>query len=290
MKKKLKIIGITPGSLEEVFKGWEYDYIINDLFSKFDVDLELIWENLNLFHENSLIIYSSDNRRLEDRIKNYFTEFKNKKIDFNLFHISNEQLNHECDYYDLSKNVFRNYYDYSINKKNVITLPLGYKGGFRNDSNVILTHEEKKYDVCFVGQLKNDRVELINEFSRFDKSFIHTINKWDCPSSISAENLKKIYSETLIVPCPMGNVNFDSFRICEVLESGSIPIIRKYDGIDYFRRIFGNHPIPEIEKWSQLSDIYKTIMNDPNKKILEINNWYNDFKESLRNKLYNLIS
>ena len=250
MKKKLTVIGITPATLQNALEGWEYDYILNDLLSEFEVDVKLIWDNLDLYIENSLIIYSSDERELNQNLKNYFESYKNKGIKFNLFHISNEQLNHNCDYYDYAEVVLRNYFDNSIIKDNVLTVPLGYKGGIKNRNNSYLNFNQKKYNFCFIGQLKNDRFDLVSQISKFDKTFLHITNKWDCPTAISSKDMGDIYSSTLLVPCPMGNVNIDSFRICEVLESGSIPVIKKYNGYDYFEKIFGSHPIPIVNEWS----------------------------------------
>jgi hypothetical protein len=283
MKKKLTVIGVTGGSLEQLLNGFEYGYILNDLLSDFEIDVKLIWDNLDVYVENSLIVYSCDERELSQNLRDYFLNYKNKGISFNLFHISNEQLNHNCDYYDYAKTVIRNYYDTNINKQNVLTVPLGYKGGVKNRNENYLTFEEKKYNFCFIGQLKSDRFDLVNQISRYDNVFIHTTNKWDCPTSINAKEMGDIYASTLLVPCPMGNVNIDTFRICEVLESGSIPIIKIYNGYNYFERIFGENPIPTVNDWSEVIDVYNKIMSNPNYEIKKINEWYANFKKELRN-------
>lgn len=282
MKKKITVIGITAATLEQALSGWEYDYILNDLLSDFEVDVRLISDNLDIYIENSLIIYSSDERELSKNLKEYFINYKNKGIKFNLFHISNEQLNHNCDYYDYAEVVIRNYYDERINKKNVLTVPLGYKGGIENRNQNYLKFNEKKYNFCFIGQLKNDRFDMISQISKFDNVFIHTTNKWDCPTAIKSNEMGKLYSSTLLVPCPMGNVNIDSFRICEVLESGSIPIIKKYNGYNYFEKIFGENPIPVVNEWSEINDVYNNILSNPDYEIKKINEWYYEFKNKLR--------
>jgi len=289
MKKKLTVIGITPASLSEAMNGWEYDYILNDLLSNFEIEVKLIWDKLELFVENSLIIYSSDERELDNNLLNYFENYKNKGIKFNLFHISNECLNHNFNYYDYAEVVLRNYYDERIDKENVLTVPLGYKGGIKNRNKDYLRSDQKKYDFSFVGQLKNDRFNLVSEISKFDRVFIHKTNKWDCPTSIGPVEMGEIYSSTLLVPCPMGNINIDSFRICEVLESGSIPIIKKYNGYDYFEKIFGEHPIPIVNDWNEITNVYDKILVNPDYEIEKINNWYYDFKNKLRTTIYNKI-
>lgn len=289
MKKKLTVIGITPATLEQAINGWEYDYILNDLLSEFELDVRLIWDNLDLYIENSLIIYSSDERELNKNLRNYFETYKSRGIKFNLFHISNEQLRHNCDYYDYAEIVLRNYYDEKIIKNNVFTVPLGYKGGIKNRNETYLNFSQKKYDFCFIGQLKNDRLDLVRQISKSNKVFLHITNKWDCPTSISSKDMGDIYSSTLLVPCPMGNVNIDSFRICEVLESGSIPVIKKYNGNDYFEKIFGKHPIPIVNEWNEIVNVYNKILLNPDYEIEKINKWYRQFKNNLKKEIYHKI-
>jgi hypothetical protein len=285
MKKKVNIIGINPTSFEQALNEFEYEFFVKDLLSDYDVDVHFIYDKLDLFIEDAIIIYSSDEYELNPKLKEYFNTYKEKNISFNLYHISNEQLNHNCSYYDWAKNVFRNYYDASINKENVITLPLGYKGGFFNKNQDYLLFEDKEYDFCFVGQLKNDRFELVDVIRTFEKNFVHLTHQWDCPTSINSKDLFKIYSKTFLIPCPMGNVNQDTFRICEVLESGSIPVIRQYSNNEYFKNIFGDHPIPVVKSWSELNELSQIIKNNPNQKIKEINEWYVNFKNNLKIKI-----
>jgi hypothetical protein len=289
VKKKLTVIGIISATLEEALKGWEYNYILNDLLSEFEIDVKLISGNLDVFIENSLIIYSSDDRELNKDIRDYFENYKNKGIKFNLFHISNEQLNHNCDYYDYANVVIRNYYDPKINKQNVITVPLGYKSGIKNKNQNYLKFNQKKYNFCFIGQLKQDRFNVVTQISKFNKVFIHITKGWNCPTSINSTEMGEIYSSTLLVPCPMGNINFDTFRICEVLESGSIPIIKKYSGNNYFENIFGENPIPIVNDWDEIINVYNNILLNPDYEITKINEWYFEFKQKLKNIIYNKL-
>ena len=45
------------------------------------------------------------------------------------------------------------------------------------------------------------------------------------------------------VLCPPGNVSPDSFRVCEALECGAIPIVT---GRDYWKRVFRNNPFAPV--------------------------------------------
>jgi hypothetical protein len=87
----------------------------------------------------------------------------------------------------------------------------------------------------------------------------------------------------------MGNVNPDSFRICEVLESGSIPVVKKYHGYDYFINIFGENPIPSVSSWSEIIDVYHSILENPNEHLSKINLWYYEFKKKLKYDIQEIL-
>lgn len=286
--KKLNIIWLS----REGFDGqsWcEYDYITKDLFSLFDTDVKVLTKDYDLFIDNSLIVYSSDDRKLDPKITKYLDEYHNKKLNFNLFHISNEQLNHDCSYYSKANMVFRNYFDNSIKFSNVLTLPLGYKTGIVNKNSNPKNLKDKSYDFCFIGQLKWDRFRLV-DILKDKNSYIHTISKWACPTSLSASKMQEIFELTKLIPCPMGNIMPETFRFYETLESGSIPVIKKYNGHDYYSSFYGNHPIPVVDDWSELpSMLEKIILEGYDKKVIEVNNWYVETKKQIRNLVYSKI-
>jgi hypothetical protein len=61
----------------------------------------------------------------------------------------------------------------------------------------------------------------------------------DAPLNI--EDYAQLLSETIFAPCPAGWENLDSFRVCEALEAGCIPIVERRPFYDYFRHLFGDH-------------------------------------------------
>jgi hypothetical protein len=150
MKKKLTVVGITNSTIEEINNGWEYKYILDDLLYYFDIDLIISSKPTELY-ENCLIIYSCNSRNISDELFDYIKKYNENKIKFNLYHISNENLNHNCEYYNFANIVFRNYYDANIKKNNVYTLPLGYKAGFKNKNKNYTKMIDKKYDICFIN-------------------------------------------------------------------------------------------------------------------------------------------
>lgn len=267
---------------------FEQEYILNVLFN--GVKHEKIFDNgsLNTVVDNSIIVYSNNSGGVSDEFLNYLNKFKDNNFKFYLLHLSNEGLSHNFEYYNLANHVIRNYYRSDINLENCFFIPLGFKTGFYNENQTYRTLNDKKYNFCFIGQPKSDRVDLINILNELGNSFIHTTNQWNCPSSLTQKECIEIYKDTKFVPCPMGWVHPDSFRIMEVLESGSIPVLKTYNNLNYFTKLWGESPLPKVDSWDELVELSK--IDDENYKNMyyEIVQWYNKFKIELSEKIKNI--
>lgn len=277
-----KIFVLTTLPSDKVYDWWDYNYIINDLLEGVDKEVILSAEFPDEFEDNTIVIYSCDSVNPPNKLISLLKKSKDEEKKIILFHLSNENLKHNFEYYSLSKFVFRNYYDPRIKLDNVKTIPLGYKGKISNRNLDFLKYEDKKHSIFFYGQTKSDRIELIDIINKVNNSYVFITNNWNDTNSLSIDEVTDIISNTLIVPCPMGNINPDSFRICEVLESGSIPMIKKYQGYDYFINIFGENPIPSVSSWTEIIDIYHSILENPNEYLSKINLWYYEFKKKLK--------
>ena len=69
-----------------------------------------------------------------------------------------------------------------------------------------------------------------------------------------------VYKETTFAPCPFGFVNPDSFRIMEVLEFGCIPIVKKFNNVDYYKYVFGDHPFIVVKDWKEAPGIMSNLI------------------------------
>lgn len=265
---------------------FELEYITNIVFKNFNQDKFFDNGNLNVVIDNSVIIYSNNSSDVSDEFKKYLDKFVEKKYNFYLLHLSNENLGHNTEYYSKANHVFRPYYDPNIQETNVTFIPLGVKTGYLTNS---IESNLKEYNFSFIGQPKSDRDELINVIKNLN-SFIHTTNQWNCPTSISQDSCKEIYSKSKFVPCPMGWVNPDSFRIMESLESGSIPVLKNYNNLDYFKKVWGHSPLPVVNNWEELYELSKINEDDYNLLYKTIVFWFSNFKTNLSNKVENKIS
>jgi len=280
--KPLNLIWQTFNGDQTTF---EFEYTTEVLFKNIEHNKIFDDGQLSTVLDNSVIIYSNNSNNISDDFNNYLNKFVELGYTFYLLHFSNENLSHNCDYYSKAKHVFRNYYDSNINHENVTFIPLGVKTGFVNKNENYL--ETKEYEFAFIGQPKSDRQELLSVMENMENTFIHKTNSWNCSTSLTQDECISIYNKTKFVPCPMGWVHPDSFRLMESLESGSIPILKNYNNLEYFTKVWGNSPLPVVNSWDEITNYYKMNEEDYVKLHTNVFNWYKEFKTQINQKIKN---
>lgn len=285
------VVGINEGH-------WEWEYITKFLFPnsniiKLEKDTPVI--------KNAVIVYSCMNGQIDDATYQYILKYPDKT--FSLVHLSNEWAygyklyfngftSEALTYpiYQRAKNVFRQYWQPWANYNHVITIPVGWKSGFYAAKK--LNNVEKTFDVAFFGQLKADRFDLVNIIKKLkNPCHVWTTDGFGSANCASVEEQISVYQKTIVVPCPTGNCHPDTFRICEALESQSIPVIKPYIDFDYHTKVFGaNTPIPKISDWSALPEALKKIKEISVENLnSEIQGWYINFKKNLVERVNNLV-
>lgn len=283
--KQLNLIWQTKNGDETTF---EFEYISKILFNLFDQNIIFDNKTYNTILDNSVIIYSNNSSSAPEEFLNYLNKFKDQKLNFYLLQLSNESLGHDYSYYGLANHVFRSYYDSNIHIDNLTFVPLGFKSGFFSEKNE--NFEDKKYIFSFIGQPKSDRGDLLENIEKENSVFIHKTHGWNCSTSLTQDECREIYKQTKFIPCPMGWVHPDSFRLMESLECGSIPVLKNYNNLTYFTEVWGKSPIPVVNSWHELSDLAK--LSDEEYKTLynEVFDWYKEFKIKLSNNIYKKIT
>lgn len=283
--KPLNLIWQTFNGDQTTF---EFEYTTEILFK--DIEQNRIFDDgqLSTVLDNSVIIYSNNSNNISEDFNNYLDKFVELGYTFYLLHFSNENLSHNCDYYSKAKHVFRNYYDLNISSQNVTFIPLGVKSGFINKSENSL--ETKEYEFTFIGQPKSDRQELLSVIENMENVFIHKTNSWNCSTSLTQDECISIYNKTKFTPCPMGWVHPDSFRLMECLESGSIPILKNYNNLEYFTKVWGDSPIPVVNSWGEIVEYYNMDTDNYNQLYNKVFNWYSEFKIRLTSKIKNNLN
>ena len=283
-KKEINLIWQTPAG---GYTDFEFEYITEVLFADFTQNRFFENRGFKTILDHSVIIYSNNIDYPSPAFFHYLEEFLRQGLRFYLLHLSNENLNHNCDYYSKASHVFRNYFDANITAKNITYIPLGFQSGFFN-SEGCHDFSARNYNAAFIGEPKSDRAELIKALEELDSTFIHTTKTWNCPTALSQKECIEIYQRTKYLPCPKGYINPDSFRICEALEWGCIPIIRRYGGEDYFQHIFPDHPFPTVGDWEEIPRVISE--NDYTALSARCADYYREYKRNLRARIGGILS
>lgn len=250
-------------------------WIINDLLSK--IELEIVEDCKNITNEK-IIVISHNLKEISHALEEVT---KDNKIF--LIHLGDEffsDLNNSLEIYKKCTYVFRPYFFFS-NLKNILHIPVGYK------SSENFYDEKKTYKWSFMGSVyKSSRHDMIDVFKKnFDNFFLHQTDHFADKKSLNSEEMYKIISSSTFSLCPQGFNHPETYRLWEILENKSIPIIQ--DTLSIYDKILPNNNLIKVKYWSEFLAIEKEINAE---EILKKNlDWYNSYKTNLKNKIFGII-
>tara|TARA_Y100000816_G_scaffold290687_1_gene279998 strand:- start:4690 stop:5712 length:1023 start_codon:yes stop_codon:yes gene_type:complete len=234
-----------------------------------------------------IIYYSIGNPSLEKEINEFINELK---MEYILIQLSDETLIGKKIKNKNTKIIFRSYFNPNTVNSKTFTIPLGYQNGFQEEEKI--ANLDRKYIWSFFGQIYSSREIMINSLNEIYPHFVHQNQSFMSEDALQPAEIKNIYKNTIFAPCPDGYVNPDTFRIMEVLESGCIPIVKKFNSIDYFKYVYGDHPFIVVNKWNDVNKVIKKYINDKellNNKQNEIVLWYQAYKKNLKIDIQDII-
>jgi len=209
-------------------KIWESDYIINTLIPKKYTkvcaytktkDLELLGGLWDIF------VYNCRKNSFEDILK--IVQVTNPKI---IIQLSDEYKEEDLNHFNrLAKycNLFLREYHHEgyTYFENTVHIPLGYT----NDSGLefmdILPEclnkppkaKKRKYNWAWVGEIKQDRWDMLQVFSN--------IPGQSYGLQIAKDDMIDRYLNANFVPCGRGNSTLDCYRLYEASQCGAIPCV-----------------------------------------------------------------
>lgn len=222
---------------------------------------------------------------IRDHPRDYYAQFRGKNAW--LFHLSDETYDGDYEIYRNFRGVFRNYWSSIFNPRRVMQLPLGYTNGFTHEASEPGI-DQRRYIWSFLGNVgKSSRPEMIEALQPFKPSYLYTAEQ-SCIQPIGRSEYQRILRNSIFVPCSMGNLNLDSFRVYEALECGAIPILEKRPTLDYFAKLLGAHPLPTFSNWRQAARFTAFILADRYALVnlqKQCIDWWTDYKQSLREQV-----
>ncbi len=232
----------------------------------------------------------------------YYERFRGKNAFLVHFLDENFEGRYEAIYRNF-RGVFRCHWADVFNPKYVMKLPIGYCSGMARAGRRIVPASERKYLWSFVGQAaKSTRPDMAKALSGVEPHFLFSTDDVSGlvflspdggkPRRLPASESSQILFQSAFSPCPMGNVQVESFRLYEALEGGSIPIVEKRWTLDYFRMLLGEHPIPTVRSWAEARALIKRLAADPagvdalQERCLA---WWEAFKRAYRQEAHDFI-
>jgi hypothetical protein len=209
-----------------------------------------------------------------------------------LYHISDEWYLDPLDNYQYFAHVIRNYYHTGLNGSGVSHFPLGpchcSQRAFSRAAS------ERKYVWSFAGQLASTRRSLVNCLKDIIPNRIHVTGGVRRPQPpISPDEYLDLLGNSIFVPCGMGNVNLESFRIYEALECGAIPIVERRPWLDYFTLLLGPHPLPSVNCWADAPVLMRNLLSEPrrlNQKQAKIRIWWENLQKGLSQRMARILN
>jgi len=124
---------------------------------------------------------------------------------------------------------------------------------------------------------------MLRALRDYGPSFVHLTDRGST-QYLGKKQYMQVLCDSVFVPCCMGNVNLDSYRIYEALECGAVPILEKRGSLDYFRNLLGDHPMPSFTNWREARRFLKEIQFDhaaQDEMLLRCSRWWTVYKENL---------
>jgi hypothetical protein len=231
--------------------------------------------------EPNTIYAISSNKTPLDKISMFFYRTIKRHDGVGLLHLSDEWLDEDYNYYKYFSFVLRTYHTRRLEREGILQIPLGYSNNTSIDA-AILPASERAYTWSFSGNnLKASRPEMINSLSSV------------CPPPattpeghlhMTKTEYNNMLMNTVFCPCPMGSVMIDTWRLYEALEFGCIPMVERRVSIDYYRNLFGDHPIPAFSSWKSAASYMASAMRDPQSNDLiqkTIFDWWQNKKSEV---------
>jgi hypothetical protein len=209
-----------------------------------------------------------------------------------LFHISDEWYRQPVQVYANFAHVIRNYHYECLRHPAITTLPLGPCRDVRA-KQAARPLSQRSNVWSFAGQLTSTRLEMVEALSSVDPGFQHVTSHDGVKlPSLDAASYRDLLCESIFVPCPMGNVNLESFRLYEALDAGAIPIVERRPWLDYYTRLLGPHPLLVVNHWHEAPERMKSLMDDVaalDRRQREISEWWHRFEVGLKQRLAGVL-
>ena len=215
----------------------------------------------------------------------YFTLLDSKGIIFNVLHLSDELCIDDISFYNLKScgRVIRNYVrNNDRNDHNSLTIPLG----FHHKSTINKPFTDREFVWSFHGTHWFNRKEQLDILSDFVHD-CHLTPNWNHSTMTDENKYISVLNNSKFCPILRGN-NFETFRMYECLEAGTIPLYVRNEGDGLFWSFISSKmSLLNIESWEKANDIIRYFLDNPQKAEIykqklttDWNHWKSELKST----------
>lgn len=184
-------------------------------------------------------------------------------------------------------------HEYHSYSDNTIHIPLGVPNTYEYDLSNIKMIKDRKYFWAWSGHMKQDRLDMINNFMlKIWKGNVCT------NTALNPLETSNVYRDSIFVPCGRGNYSLDCWRIYESIVSGAIPVV--VGSLKELKYTFNYSEFPPFihdETWSGASNkclkmIEKFVkkdydeLNDIQSKLI---NWWRNEMNYIQSTVYEVL-
>lgn len=259
--------------------AWETDFLLKEILPQGNV-IEVETKDLENYNQLCDAIAFSSRVHSFWNIRDLCLKIKPKiiiQLSDEFYQENKWEYNLLGNYCDLFlRNYHHSYYNYTDNTE---VIPLGYT------NSCIQLQSEKLYDWSFIGELKNDRVEMLNIFSQLSNHYVN--------NHMSKPDMCKIYSQSIFVPCGRGNSSLECFRLYEASMNGAIPIIVGEESeIKCTFKYKQNPPWIFASTWNEALEKCVYLLNNKNQLSIQqenLSNWWYNRINYIKNKVLEVL-
>jgi hypothetical protein len=249
-------------------------WLLGDLIDEviFDPDYRII--------EGPQIQVISGNHRHIVQRDAFLQQCRAASADLTLLHAGDEWFSGGYAVYRHVDRVIRTHETWLARAPGIFTIPLGYPAGF-TAPDVLRPAADRHLLWSFAGQVKASRVAMAHALDRVQPGRLVDTAK---EASLSPVAYRSLLSDTLFLPCPMGNVMAETWRLYEALEFGCIPMVEKRWSIDYYDNLLGDAPFLRVSSWREGARTMQALAKDRarlNALQQEVSDWWQARKRAV---------
>lgn len=279
-KEPIKLIWLS----QKPEHSWE-DTWLHELFEECGAPIvDVVDLSMTKIEERAVLVIS--NPPLE-KLTHLLTTYRLLNIPFGVIQLSDEELHYSDIDYQSASFILKNYWCASLEKrdKRVLFFPLGYKRNFwKGFHGVVKPAFQRAYNWSFAGNVaRPQRLKMARHMGCIEGYFFYRADGFNSKHALNTAQYRDLLLESTFSPCPIGNSSFDSFRVYESLEAGSIPIVQSTHKGDYFTHLLGPHPLLVVEDWQEAPGLVRKLLENPlqleNKRLACLSFWEKKKKE-----------